>query len=116
MFAKMGWSFWAIAPALALAFHFGPGQEMLKRDFAVDRFAIARTEDAAASKLQEVAYEAQFKTFEARSKLLLEDSEANRTQVELASQEEQSAYTAASGTTAARPGGGGCTPPFAQSA
>ena len=96
MLAKFGWSFWAIAPALALAFHFGPGQAMLKRDLAADRFAMARIEDAAASKLQEVAYEAQFKTFEARRKLLLDDSEANRTQVEQASQEEQAAYTAAS--------------------
>ncbi len=96
MIAKLGWSFWAIAPALALAFHFGPGQKMLKRDVAADRFAAARVQDKAASKLQQLAYEAQFKTIEARRKLLIEDNDANRIGVERALQEEQAAYTAAS--------------------
>lgn len=96
MLPKLGWSLWAIAPALALAFHFGPGQGMLKRDVAVDRLEIAKGDDMAANKLQVIAYAAQFETLEARRKLLIEDSEENRTQLELASQDEQKAYTAAS--------------------
>lgn len=69
---------------------------MLKRDIAVDRFEVAVREDAAANKLQEIAYEAQFKTIDARQQLLIDENEANRMQVEIASQEEQKAYTAAS--------------------
>ncbi len=96
MVTRIGWSLWAIAPALALAFHFGPGQTMLKRDSAVDRLEIAKKEDVAANKLQQIAYAAQFATLEARRKILIEDNEGNRTQLELASQAEQMAYTAAS--------------------
>ncbi len=96
MIAKLGWSLWAIAPVIALAFHFGPGQEMLKRDIAVDRFSLARADDAAANKLQEIAYAAQFKTIDARQALLIDDTEENRTKLEIASQTEQAAYSAAS--------------------
>ena len=96
MVTRIGWSLWAIAPALALAFHFGPGQTMLKRDSAVYRLEIAKKEDVAANKLQQIAYAAQFATLEARRKILIEDNEVNRTQLELASQAEQMAYTAAS--------------------
>ena len=96
MLSKMGWSLWAIAPALALAFHFGPGQRMLKWDVAVDRLAVAKSDDAAADKLQDIAYSAQFRTFEARRKLLVEDTDANRTELERATEAEQKAYAAAS--------------------
>lgn len=96
MWGKIGWSTWAIAPALMLAFHFGPGQKLLRNDQAVDRLNVAQQEDAEASRLQVIAYEAQFKTLEARKTLLAEESEANRLEVERAMQAEQSAYAAAS--------------------
>ena len=46
--------------------------------------------------MQSVAYEAQFKTLEARKQLELNDDELHRQQLERASQEEQQAYASAS--------------------
>ena len=96
MFVKFGWSLWAIAPALVLAFHFGPGQKLLRRDLAADGLVQAKKMESEASALQSLAYEAQFKTLEARQLLLTDDSELNRTRLEKASQEEQAAYAIAS--------------------
>ena len=96
MFVKFGWSLWAIAPALVLAFHFGPGQKLLRRDLAADGLVQAKKVESEASALQSLAYEAQFKTLEARQLLLTDDSELNRTRLEKASQEEQAAYAIAS--------------------
>ncbi len=96
MIAKMGWSVWAVTPALILAFHFGPGQKLLRRDVAVDRMTEARNQESEAIQLQAVAYQTQFKTLEARQRLLTDDSELNRGQLELASQAEQKAYATAS--------------------
>ncbi len=42
MLVKIGWSLWAIAPAIAIALHFGPGQKWMKRDLASDRMQIAQ--------------------------------------------------------------------------
>ena len=96
MFVKFGWSLWAIAPALILAFHFGPGQKLLRRDLAADRMVEAQKLEAEASRLQGIAYEAQFKTLEARERLLTEDSELNRAKLEQTSHAEQAAYALAS--------------------
>jgi hypothetical protein len=96
MWIKLGWSVWVIAPVLLLAFHFGPGQRFLKKDIAADRMVIARKTEAEAHALQSVAYEAQFKTLEARKQLELNDDELHRQQLERASQEEQQAYASAS--------------------
>ena len=96
MWIKLGWSLWVIAPVLLLAFHFGPGQRFLKKDIAADRMVIARKTEAEAHALQIVAYEAQFKTLEARKQLELNDDELHRQQLERASQEEQQAYASAS--------------------
>lgn len=96
MWIKLGWSLWVIAPVLLLAFHFGPGQRFLKRDMAADHMVIARKTEAEAHALQIVAYEAQFKTLEARKQLEINDDELHRQQLERASQEERQAYASAS--------------------
>ncbi len=96
MLVKIGWSLWAIAPAIAIALHFGPGQKWMKRDLASDRMLVAQQEEASANRLQAAAYQTQFDTIKAREQLLREDNEANRKLLEEATSKEHQAYAAAS--------------------
>ncbi len=96
MWKVWGWSAWAVLPVFGLAFHFGPGQSLLKRDLAVDQMHAARIVEADAERLQQIAYDAQFKTLAAREKLSQQDNSANRQQVEQLFEAEQTAYAAAS--------------------
>lgn len=92
----IGWSLWAILPVLGLAFHFGPGQNMLNRDLAASQLRAGRELETDAEELQLKAYEAQFATLAARERLIEEDTEANRSQVASLMQAEQQAYADAS--------------------
>lgn len=96
MWKVWGWSAWAVLPVFGLAFHFGPGQSLLKRDLAVDQMHAARSIEADAERLQQIAYDAQFKTLAAREKLTQQDNAANRRQVEQLFEAEQTAYAEAS--------------------
>jgi hypothetical protein len=91
-----GWSLWAIVPVLAVAFHFGPGQSLMKQDTAVDRLAIAERAESVAEELQAVAHAAQLATLEAREKNEKEDSDLTRAELEKLLAKEQAAYAAAS--------------------
>ena len=96
MWKVWAWSAWAVLPVFALAFHFGPGQSLLKRDLAVDGLQAARELESHAAGLQQIAYDAQFKTLAAREKLLQQESDANRRQVDELLKAEQEAYAQAS--------------------
>ena len=96
MWKVWAWSAWAVLPVFALAFHFGPGQSLLKRDLAVDGLQVARELETEAARLQQIAYDAQFKTLAAREKLLQQESDANRRQVDELLKAEQAAYAEAS--------------------
>ena len=91
-----GWGFWAIAPIVVLAFHYGPGQDLIKRDLAIDAMRLAHKAEADASRLQAIAYDAQLETLSARRRLLQEDSESNRLQLQRGIVREQAAYREAS--------------------
>lgn len=90
------WTLWAVTPVFALAFHFGPGQGLLKRDLAFDELAATRSLETDAMRLQEIAYEAQLKTLAARQKLAETDTESNRQTVDELAVAEQKAYAEAS--------------------
>lgn len=96
MWKVWAWSAWAVLPVFALAFHFGPGQSLLRRDLAVDGLQAARELETAAARLQQIAYDAQFKTLAARDKLLQQESDVNRRQVDDLLKAEQAAYAEAS--------------------
>ncbi len=96
MWRVWAWSAWAVLPVFGLAFHFGPGQNYMKRDIAVDQLRAARVMEAEAENLQQAAYEAQFKTLAAREKLVQSGSDAERRQVDALMQAEQAAYAQAS--------------------
>lgn len=91
-----GWSLWAILPILAVAFHFGPGQSLMKRDLAIDRLAIANRAELLAEQLQTVAYQAQLETLLAREQNELEKSGAADSELDKLLADEQTAYAAAS--------------------
>lgn len=96
MWKVWAWSAWAVLPVFGLAFHFGPGQALMKRDLAVDQLQAARALETDAANLQQIAYDAQFKTLAAREKFLEDASDENRRQVDELLKAEQSAYAEAS--------------------
>lgn len=96
MFRVALWSAWAILPIFGLAFHYGPGQPLLKRDQARDKMAEAQRLQSHAEHLQELAYSAQFATRTARENLLQQDTEANRLELKRLLAAEQHAYALAS--------------------
>ncbi len=96
MWKVWGWSAWAVLPVFALAFHFGPGQTLMKRDLAVDQLSAARQVESEAERLQQIAYDAQFKTLAARELLLKQESDEQRRKVDELMKAEQAAYAAAS--------------------
>ncbi len=101
MWKVWAWSVWAVLPVFGLAYHFGPGQVLMSRDLAVDQLSAARSLEREASRLQQIAYDAQFKTLAARQQLLSHETgaagnEEPRRQVEELLKAEQAAYAAAS--------------------
>lgn len=96
MFRVWGWSVWAVLPIFGLAFHFGPGQNFMKRDLAMDQIQVARQAESEAARLQAIAYAAQFKTISARAQLLHNDNDANRQELDHLLKAEQKAYSDAS--------------------
>jgi hypothetical protein len=91
-----GWSLWAIIPVLAMVFHFGPGQLLMKRDTAVDRMAIAERAESVAEELQSAAHKAQLATLQARDKNEGDDTDVTRAELDRLLAIEQDAYAAAS--------------------
>ena len=91
-----GWSLWAIVPVLAMVFHFGPGQSLMKRDTAIDRLTIAERAESVAEELQSAAHEAQLATLQARDKNERDDTDITRAELDRLLAFEQKAYAAAS--------------------
>jgi hypothetical protein len=91
-----GWSLWAVVPVLAMVFHFGPGQSLMKRDTAVDRLAIAERAEEVAEELQSAAHEAQLATLQARDKNERDGTDITRAELDRLLALEQKAYAAAS--------------------
>lgn len=96
MIAKLGWTLWAVVPALFLAFHFGPGQTYLKRDQAVAKLKVAQEAEAEANRLQEIAYQLQFETMSASEKSAASKSPEDAAALAKAEKHEQEAYALAS--------------------
>ncbi len=103
MLRAIGWSVWAVLPIFALAFHFGPGQPLLKRELAIEQMSSARAAEEEANRLQAVAYTAQFETLAAREAMLQSseiveenDSEIARKKLDRLLTAEQEAYAKAS--------------------
>ncbi len=96
MWKVWAWSAWAVLPVFGLAFHFGPGQGLLNRDLARDQMREVQSLAAEAERLQQQAYEMQFQTLAAREKLVAQDSDALRQQVNELMTAEQTAYAKAS--------------------
>ena len=92
----IAWSLWAVLPVFGLAFHYGPGQALLRRDLATSQLEEAELLESKAEELQLKAYETQFATLAVREALQQEDTEANRALAEQHLQAEQQAYAAAS--------------------
>ena len=84
MIQRVGWSIWAILPVLGMAFHFGPGQEGVRRDEAARTLAIALEAETHAQEAQRVAHDAQLATIEARRRFFVSgaaDDEAEATRL-----------------------------------
>ena len=54
--SRASWTLWAVVPVLALAYHFGPGQQALKEDIASGMIAHAQTLQSEAVEAQDAAY------------------------------------------------------------
>lgn len=96
MIGKLGWTLWAVVPALFLAFHFGPGQTYLKRDQAVAKLKVAQEAEAEANRLQEIAYQLQFETMSASERSAASKSPEDAAMLATAEKREQEAYALAS--------------------
>ena len=88
----MGWTIWALVPVLVLAFHFGPGQELERRDLAVRRHQDAIMLEEIATELQAEAHAHHLAVIEARREAFLAGIQAGSPEVEAAIQQEQLAY------------------------
>ena len=71
MIKNLAWIAWAVLPVLALALHYGPGQEWLARDEAAKIAARAGAAQQVAESAQERAHDAHLATFEARKQAFL---------------------------------------------
>ena len=62
----VGWTTWALVPVLVLAYHFGPGQNLERRDLAVQRHQDAIALEELATALQAEAHASHLAVIEAR--------------------------------------------------
>lgn len=89
------WTLWAIAPVVAAAYHFGPGQRHYQADRAAGVLARAEREQRGAMALQEAAYQSHLRALEARAAAFSSDDPALRDHAKQAGAAEQDAYSAA---------------------
>jgi len=96
MLKRIGWAIWAVIPVVAMAYHFGPGQDGVRMDEAASMLDEARQAEDIAVQAQADAHAAQLRTFEARKKALLSDAPGDERAVEQHLATEEDAYAAAS--------------------
>lgn len=89
------WTLWAIAPVVAAAYHFGPGQRHYQADRAAGVLARAEREQVDAMALQEAAYQSHLRALAARAAAFGSDDPTLHDNAKQAGTEEQAAYTAA---------------------
>ena len=101
MMRRMIWILWAILPVVAIAWHYGPGQDFVARDAAAALLQDARSLESDAQELQDAAYALHLETMDARKATLLagadeEASVAAMAQLEAAAERERAKYAEAS--------------------
>lgn len=89
------WTLWAIAPVVAAAYHFGPGQRHYQADRAAGVLARAEREQVDAMALQEAAYQSHLRALAARAAAFGSDDPTLHDNAKQAGTEEHAAYTAA---------------------
>ncbi|MCE7972742.1 MAG: hypothetical protein DYG92_00225 [Leptolyngbya sp. PLA1] len=89
------WTLWAIAPVVAAAYHFGPGQKHYLADRAAGVLARAEREQQDAMTLQETAYQSHLRALEARAAAFGSDDPTLHDKAKHAGAVEQDAYAAA---------------------
>lgn len=98
---RLFWTAWALVPVAALAWHFGPGQDALRRDRAAEIVSDASVLEAAAIELQERAYAAHLEAIEARAAAFAQEDPALRDAALVAGAREDAASEAAESAWAA---------------
>ncbi len=92
---RLFWTAWALVPVAVLAWHFGPGQQALRRDQAAEIVAAASALEAEAIRLQEIAYAAHLEAIEARAAAFAQESPSLRAEAVEAGIREDAASEAA---------------------
>ena len=98
---RLFWTAWALVPVAVLAWHFGPGQQALRRDQAAEIVADASVLEAEAIRLQELAYAAHLEAIEARAAAFAQESPSLRAEALAAGAREDAAADAAESAWAA---------------
>ncbi|MAD78216.1 MAG: hypothetical protein CMJ51_02465 [Planctomycetaceae bacterium] len=88
----IGWTIWALIPVLVLAFHFGPGQDLERRDLAVRRHRDAIALELQATGIQAEAHASHLAVIEARRRALLAGVPGGSPEIETALERERLAY------------------------
>lgn len=89
------WTLWAIAPVVAAAYHFGPGQRHYQADRAAGVLARAEREQQNAVALQDAAYQSHLRALEARAAAFGTDEATLHEKARQAGAAEEQAYGAA---------------------
>ena len=100
MISRLGWAVWAVLPVIALAFHFGPGQQELQRDTAARALRGAAAAERRADEAQSVAHAAQLARIAVDRQIFLAGDNASddlRAERVAAAQAETEAYAVAAG-------------------
>lgn len=95
MFARFGWTLWALVPVGIAAYHYGPGQSAYRASLAAEIVAKADRAQGEAMRLQDMAYEAHLAAVAARAEAFGKDDAALVTKVKLANDAEDAAYAKA---------------------
>lgn len=87
---------WALAPVIALAFHYGPGQRIYRHDVAASLHEAAADLEREARGLQEQAHAAHLAAIEARQRAFVAQTPEAEAAVKKATETETAAFEAAS--------------------
>lgn len=93
--SRIGWAFWALAPVVAVAYHFGPGQAAYVEDRAAKLQGVALSAERSAMDAQDAAYDKHLAGIEARRAAFLSQSPEDEARAALATKVEDQAYTEA---------------------
>lgn len=96
MLTRAAWAIWAIIPVVAMAYHFGPGQDGARMDAAASMLVEAREAEEVAVEAQAAAHAAQLRTIEARQRALLSGAPDDEKAVEALLETEENLYAIAS--------------------